>query len=196
MENEELAEAIRENGGRIRSYIARMLGGGDEADDLLQETTIRALAAKDSFQGESKLTTWLYSIATNACLDYLKSGRRRRIELVPPETLIRVAADEEGSPHLSAALLIDQSKMGECVRGLIDRLPQDQRLALLLHDIEGMTLAGVADALGCSVEAAKVRAHRARKRLRAILERNCLFGCDERGVFVCEPKSPDKGFPA
>ena len=192
MEDKEFADALRENSGRIRTYIARMIGGEDEADDLLQETFARAQAAMDSFHGESKISTWLYSIATNACLDYLKTARRRRLELVPPETLLQVAADEEGSPRLSASLLIDQAKMGECVRGLIDELPRDQRMALLLHDIEGMTLAGVADALGCSVEAAKVRAHRARKRLRAILEDNCTFGCDERGVFVCEPKSPNK----
>jgi RNA polymerase sigma-70 factor (ECF subfamily) len=80
--------------------------------------------------------------------------------------------------------------MGECVRRLIDELPGDQRMSLLLHDIEGMTLAEVADALACSVAAAKVRVHRARRKLRAILEENCTFGCDERGVFVCEPKPP------
>lgn len=192
MEDGELGVAIRENGGRIRAYIARMIGADDEADDLLQETFARALAAKDSFQGESKISTWLYSIATHACLDYLKSARRRRVDLVPPETLIRVTADEEESPHLSAALLIDQARMGECVRGLIGELPPDQRMALLLHDIEGMNLAGLADALGCTAATAKVRIHRARKRLRAVLEENCAFGCDGRGVFVCEPKSPDK----
>jgi RNA polymerase sigma-70 factor (ECF subfamily) len=196
MEAHELAAAFQENGGRIRAYISRMIGEDDEAGDLLQETFARAQAAIGSFHGESKVSTWLYSIATHACLDHLKSARRRRTELVPPETLIRVAADDEGSPRLSAALLIDQARMGECVRGLIDDLPRDQRMSLLLHDIEGMTLAGVADALDCSAAAAKVRIHRARKRLRALLEANCTFGCDERGVFVCEPKMPGEKPPA
>lgn len=196
MEDKEFDEAVRENSGRIRAFIARMIGDEEEAADLAQETFTRAHAARDSFQGGSKISTWLYSIATHACLDHLKSARRRRVDLVLPETLIQLAADGEGSPQLSAALLIDQARMGECVRGFIGGLPRDQRMALLLYDIEGMALAGVADALGCSVAAVKVRVHRARKKLRALLEENCTLSCDERGGLVCEMKPPGERPPA
>ena len=192
MDANQFSSAIRENEGRIRAYIARMLGGDDEADDLLQETFARAHAARDSFRGESKISTWLYSIATHTCLDHLKNAKRRRTELVPPEAMVGAAADEEDSPQLSASLLLDQAQMGECVRRYVDELPRDQRMALLLHDIEGMTNPEVAAALGCSLEAAKIRLHRARKKLRAVLGANCAFGRDERGVFVCEPKPPAK----
>ncbi len=80
--------------------------------------------------------------------------------------------------------------MGECVRRLMDQIPSDQRMALLLHDIEEMTNPEVAAEMGCSVANAKIRVHRARKKVRAVLEENCVFGRDAQGVFVCEPKSP------
>ncbi len=197
MEPEQLAAAIGQSDARIRAYIARMIGDSDEAEDLAQETFARAQAGREAFRGESKVATWLYSIATNVCLDYLKSAGRRRLVATPPEALAEIArgdtADE--GPRLSAALICDQAEMGECVRRLIDELPSDQRMALLLHDIEEMTSQEVADALGCSVAAAMVRVHRARQRLRAILEEKCSLGRDARGVFICEPKPPDQKAP-
>ncbi len=198
MEPEQFAAAIRESEARIRAYITRMVGNADEADDLLQETFARAHAGKEAFRGEAKIATWLYSVATNVCLDYLKSAGRRRLVATPPEALAEIArgvATEEG-PRFSAALLLDRAGMGECVRRLIAELPEGQRMALLLHDLEEMTGQEVAAALGCTLAALKVRLHRARQRLRALLEENCTFSRDSRGVFVCEPKPPTGKAPA
>lgn len=191
MNSESFTDAVRENEGRIRAYIARMIGDADEADDLAQETFTRAHAGWADFRGEAKLTTWLYSIATHVSLDYLKSAGRRRLKLTPPGELAEVMDGGEagGEVRLSPPLLVDQAEMGECVRGCVDELPPDQRMALLLHDIEGMTNAEVAEALGCTVAAAKTRLHRARKRLRGVMEKICILDRDARGTLVCEPKS-------
>ncbi|MEE9274903.1 MAG: RNA polymerase sigma factor, partial [bacterium] len=192
MNQEELAAAVRENEGRIRAYIARMIGDPDEAADLAQETFARAEKGRDAFRGESKISTWLYSIATRVSLDFLKSAGRRRLQVTAPESLDETPAGEEDGPRLTAALLFDQAEMGECVRRYIDELPPDQRMALLLHDIEGMTNPEAAEALNCTVGAVKIRLHRARGKLRSVLQEKCTFGRDERGVFVCEPKPSEE----
>jgi RNA polymerase sigma-70 factor (ECF subfamily) len=196
MEQKTFAAAIHENEERLRAYIARMIGEADAAADLTQETFARAHAAREAFRGDSKLGTWLFAIATNVCLDYLKSSAHRRLKVTPPETLVEIAAGDEDGPRLSAALLHDQAEMGACVRHFIDELPADYRSALLLHDIEGMPNAEVAAALGCTVATAKIRVHRARQKLRALLEQHCTFDRDARNVFVCEPRSPATEPPA
>ena len=189
MDSDSFSDAVRENEDRIRAYITRMIGSEEEADDLTQETFVRAHAGWADFRGESKLSTWLYSIATHVSLDYLKSAGRRRLKLIPPEELAEVMDGQGtgGEARLSPLLLLDQAEMGESTRRYVDELPSEQRMALVLHDIEGMTNAEVAEALGCSVAAAKTRLHRARKHLRGVLEKICTLSRDARGILVCEP---------
>ncbi len=196
MDPDKFSEFILENQTRIRAYIARMIGDADEAADLTQETFARAQAGMEKFRGESKFTIWLYSIATNVCLDYLKSAGRRRLQVTPPEMLAEIAKCDEEAPRFSATLLLDQAEMGKCMRRFIDELPSNQRMALLFHDIEGMTNPEVAEAMNCTMATAKIWIHRARKRLRNTLEENCSFSRDKRGVFVCEPKHPAENPPS
>jgi RNA polymerase sigma-70 factor (ECF subfamily) len=77
-------------------------------------------------------------------------------------------------------------KMSACVRGVIDGLPGDYRTALVLHDLEGLTAAQVAEVAGCSLATAKIRIHRARRRLKQALEDECTFYRDEGNVFRCD----------
>jgi len=79
-------------------------------------------------------------------------------------------------------------EMSTCVRGVIDSLPGDYRTALVLHDLEGLTAAQVADVAGCSLATAKIRIHRARRRLKDALEDECRFYRDEDDVFRCDRK--------
>ena len=72
------------------------------------------------------------------------------------------------------------------MRGVIDGLPEDYRTALVLHDLEGLTAAQVADVAGCSLATAKIRIHRARRRLRQALENECNFYRDDDNVFRCD----------
>ena len=75
-----------------------------------------------------------------------------------------------------------------CVRGVIDSLPEDYRTALVLHDLEGQTAAQVADIAGCSIATAKIRIHRARRRLKQALNEECSFYRDEDNVLRCDRK--------
>lgn len=80
--------------------------------------------------------------------------------------------------------------MSACVRGVIDGLPADYRTALVLHDLEGMTAAQVAEVAHCSLATAKIRIHRARRRLKSALEDECRFYRADADVFRCDRKRP------
>ncbi|MCG6924466.1 MAG: hypothetical protein LJF30_04020 [Acidobacteria bacterium] len=79
--------------------------------------------------------------------------------------------------------------MSDCVRGVIDSLPADYRTALVLHDLQGLTAAEVADVAGCSLATAKIRIHRARHRLREALKQECTFYRDNENEFRCDRKA-------
>jgi RNA polymerase sigma-70 factor (ECF subfamily) len=92
-------------------------------------------------------------------------------------------------------IVVDE--MNTCIRGVIDSLPEDYRAALVLHDLEGLTAAEVAEVCHSSVATAKIRIHRARARLKKALEEECDFYHDSEDVFRCDRKSdsdsPDPG---
>ena len=98
------------------------------------------------------------------------------------ETVIDHALDTD----IDQRLVIDE--MSSCVREVIDSLPEDYRTALVLHDLEGQTAAQVAEIAGCSLAAAKIRIHRARRRLKEALNQECSFYRDEENVFRCDRK--------
>src|SRR5215212_1257287 len=75
----ELAEAFERHRAELRFHCYQMLGAVADAEDLVQETFIRALAASDKFEGRSALRTWLFRIATHACIDELRRRKRRRL---------------------------------------------------------------------------------------------------------------------
>ncbi len=174
----------------IYSYLLRLTQDPVVAEDLTQETFMRVHAGLPGFRGESSLVTWVYRIATNACLDHLR--RRSTTQDSVTHSLDEMSMeqemlvdDEAASPEQQAV----RSEMSTCVQALIDQLPPDHRAALILHDLEGMTSAEIADVLAVSLDTVKIRLHRARARLRAALQMGCDFAHDERGVLVCEPKA-------
>jgi RNA polymerase sigma-70 factor (ECF subfamily) len=83
---------------------------------------------------------------------------------------------------------LEQNQMGLCVQDKMDLLPKDYRTVLILSDIMAFSQKEIAEILSISVANVKVKVHRARKKLRAILEEHCSLGLDERNVLVCDPK--------
>ena len=85
--------------------------------------------------------------------------------------------------------------MSACVRDYMDQLPQDYRTVVVLSELEEMPDREIAEVLGISLEAAKIRLHRARVRLREMLKQGCNFSRDERNEFTCEPRPNDDVSP-
>ena len=170
---------------RIRRYLARLAGPG-EADDLSQETFARVSQALVGFRGEAALSTWIYRIATNVAFDRARS---------PGFQLQARTAEPAALAALGAAPTIEQDiarrEMSECVRDYVDQLPADYRTVVVLSELEELPDREIAEVLGISLEAAKIRLHRARARLRQMLEQGCDVSRDERNELTCEPRPDD-----
>jgi RNA polymerase sigma-70 factor (ECF subfamily) len=169
---------------RLCRYIASMIRDPDEAEDLAQETFLRAFQQRDSLRTREAVIGWLYRIATNVCLDRLRQ-RARRAPL-ESETDLDDIPTESDTP--SPEQTTEQNEMSTCVQQYLADLPDDYRAVVLLQDMHGLTGPEIAELLGVSLATVKIRLHRARKRLRAALESGCTFSHDDCDVLVCEPR--------
>ena len=175
---------------RIERYLVRLVGM-DEAEDLAQEVFLKISRSIDSFRGESSIATWVYRIATNAAMDRVRSpAYRARLSSAPVEESpeadeIVVAADDRVSSAEQDAI---RSEMSGCVQDLMAQLPENYRTVLVLSETEGMKNSEIAEVLGVSLETVKIRLHRARGRLKEILEANCSFYHDPCNTLLCDIK--------
>ena len=176
---------------RIRRYLAARVGE-DGADDVAQDVFVRIYAALPGFRGESQLTTWIYRIASNAAIDWLRgsthrdpSGGKLSVDVIAEVEDERLWADD-GEP--SADQQVIREEMSECVQALVGQLPEAYRTALLASEEEGLKDAEAARLLGLTPGAFKMQLHRARAKLKEQLEANCTFARDECNRLTCETK--------
>lgn len=152
----------------------RMLRNDEEARDTVQEAFLLAFRGLPRFEGQSRIATWLHRITVNAALMKLRSRRSRPEESIEP--LLPTFHDDGHSTRAyrdwpeSAEQLLERSEVRALVRSSIDRLPPTSRTVLMLRDIEELDTADVADLLGISANAVKIRLHRARQALRELLD--------------------------
>jgi len=166
-----------------------MVRDRSEAEDLTQETFIRAFRQRATLRDESVLLGWLYQIATHVALDRLRQ-RVRMLGRQDEQRSEELGIEDKSTP--SALSVIQQNEMSECVQAHITRLSDAYKTVLLLHDVDGLTANEIADLFGLPLTTVKMRLHRARRRLQAMLQEACALGKDERGVLVCDPKVQPK----
>jgi len=143
----------------IYTLCTRLSGDDQTANDLVQEVFLRVLRFKESFRGESSFRTWLYRIAHNACIDEQRRMRSSREEpLVEPDSV--VALDERREPSGREATL-DLA---------LSRLAPDARDVLVMSCCDGLTHRQIATIVGATEGAVRVRAHRALRRLRTLVQ--------------------------
>lgn len=184
-----IEELHREHGARIRRYLERLVGATD-AEDLQQEVFEKAQRAIGTFRGDSRALTWLYRVATNVAIDRLRSAGRRA-GLVPDDAdgdLLGGRRAAEPTDERSLDGEVDRKRMRECIMRVVDGLPPSQRAVILLGELRGLSDRELADALGISLGAAKIRLHRARRALKAALESACTFERDETNDLACAPR--------
>lgn len=168
-------ELVRSCGARMLATARRLLPAEEDAKDAVQEAFLQAYRALPGFTGSSRLSTWLHRIVVNAALMKLRSRRRRpeqSIEALLPsfdETGHRVAVDDR--PQALADAEIESAEVRAVVRRCIAELPESYRTVLVLRDLEELDTEQTAAALATSVEAVKMRLHRARQALKTLLER-------------------------
>jgi RNA polymerase sigma-70 factor (ECF subfamily) len=182
---------------KILHYLKRMVGDND-ADDVAQEVFDKINRNLDDFKGESKISTWIYRIATNTALDKLKSLPYKRSAAGPlaplPVEIINMrkeaTATIKNKPQSPDQKLI-RNEMRECIREFVDNLPADYRTIIILNELEGFTNKEIAEILQISLDTAKIRLHRARGRLKKMLEEGCDFYHDDRSELACDRKQSE-----
>jgi RNA polymerase sigma-70 factor (ECF subfamily) len=154
--------------GQVYSVCLRMLGSPQPAEDATQEAFIAAFRAVSRFRRGS-LRAWLFRIAANVCYDELR--RRRSRPQVPLEASVgdeRPAA-EPASPDEPLEERAVRQELARCLEGGLASLPADQRLAVILRDVQGLAYEEVAEATGASLGTVKSRISRGRAALRDFL---------------------------
>jgi RNA polymerase sigma-70 factor (ECF subfamily) len=175
---------------RILQYLSRMLGPA-EAEDVAQEVFEKVNRNLDRFKGRSKLSTWIYRIATNTAIDRLRSASFKHSS---QQTELHETAETKaknawtGQAQTSTDQKIIRREMSECIREFIDRLPPDYSTILILSEIEGFKNKEIAEILQISLENVKVRLHRARAGLKKQLDGGCDFYHNEEGTLACDRK--------
>lgn len=156
-------ELYRAHAGRLYNLAHRMAGSTGEAEDLLQEVFLHAHRKLGSFRGESTLGTWLYRLALNHCLDFLR-GRQARMARTTD------SLDEEGAAEPASTMPVVPTAISRLdLERAIAKLPEGCRAAFILHDVEGFEHNEVADMLGVSEGTSKSQVHKARLKLRTML---------------------------
>jgi RNA polymerase sigma-70 factor (ECF subfamily) len=171
---------------RVRKFILAVVKDEWAADDLCQETFVRVQNGLNGLKDPDKISPWIFSIAYNLCRDHFRKLKTSRATQSTDLKGIEIRQESSIQKEL------EQREMGECVQDRMSLLPESQRMVIILFDIMGCTHQEIAEIMGITIETVKVRLHRARKKLKAILERACNFETDERNVLICEPKSAPK----
>jgi RNA polymerase sigma-70 factor, ECF subfamily len=173
-------EMVRRFGGRLLATARQYLRSEADACDVLQDALLCAFKSIDTFKGDSQLSTWLHRILVNSALMHLRAKRRcaeadgGEIDGLLPRFDTAGNWIDEGSHSAPAQVLFEASETRAMVRRCIDLLPDNYRIVLILRDIEELATEEVASLLDVTPSNVKVRLHRARQALKALLERELI----------------------
>jgi RNA polymerase sigma-70 factor (ECF subfamily) len=163
---------MKSNNRRLYRLARGILRNDSEAEDVVQETYVRAFTHLDSFNGDSSLSTWLSRIAINEALGRLRRQRPGvEFSSLPQETLEAQIIQFPLSAPLDPEKTMAQREIQHVVEHAIDELPEAFRLVFITRVVEGMNVEETAELLGLRPETVKTRLHRARTMLRDNVER-------------------------
>lgn len=185
---EELVEKYQH---RLVAVLQHVVGHADEAEDLAQEVFLRIYRARKKYRARSKFSTWLFTIANNLALNFLRNRQRKPV--VPlnvhdsgplgPRPAERLVRDQGHQP----AQRVQQQELAAIVRNAVEGLNERQRVAVVLNKFEEMNYAEIAEVMGLSTKAVKSLLSRARCNLRLVLQNYIYMD----GQAVPEPPDDD-----
>ena len=165
--------AVKDIRPRLHRFCARMCGSVLDGEDLVQETLAQAFYYLPSLKDATRLEPWLFRIAHNKCVDFLRRERRRREDTVP--------YDEELGPATTPdAAEADDQPVGEALAALVGQLPPKERACVVLKDVLDYPLTAVAEVVDSTVGGVKAALHRGRAKLRALQQAPSQVELDSR----------------
>lgn len=148
-------ELIKRHQQSVLNLTFRFLGGSEEAKDIAQETFLRLFQAANRYKPSAQFKTYLLKITTNLCLDYINKKKPVYINKVP-----------DYPSHSSPLEKLKQKELSQTITKAVQSLPENQRIALLLHHFEGLKYAQIAEVMGTTVPAVESLLVRAKRTLR------------------------------
>ena len=162
-------EIVLKYKGKVYNFISRMVASALDAEDLTQETFIRAYLSIRSFQSRASLNTWLFRIATNLCIDYSRKQKTH----IQPSSLSQQTESDDGETEreipdraFDPQRLLVNSELGKMVESALQELPEKLRTVVLLYDMEGLSYEEIAAIVNCPLGTVKSRLFNARTALR------------------------------
>jgi RNA polymerase sigma-70 factor (ECF subfamily) len=159
----------------IFALAYRTLGREEDARDVTQETFLRAFRALPGFKGDAKFSSWLYRIALNLCRDWMRKDRRTPVVAVPEGVDVEQLASEHQPHTASVEDLAARAELSRGVSKAMERLPEEQRTAILLKEYHGLTFQEIADMTNCPLSTAKTRVYQGLTLLRKHLAEQGQF---------------------
>ena len=171
------AQLVEQNQGKIYNLCYRMTGNPEDAADLTQEAFLNAWRGLSKFGGQSAFSTWLYRLASNACIDFLRREKRRNAlsmtldEEEGENGREAQIPDERYSPHRE----LERKEAHEALQRGLTSLSPEHRQVLLLREIQGLSYTEIAQCLGLEEGTVKSRIARARLSLKDYLQKSGNF---------------------
>jgi RNA polymerase sigma-70 factor (ECF subfamily) len=149
----------------IFALAYRTLGREEDARDVTQETFLRAFRALAGFKGDAKFSSWLYRIALNLCRDWMRRERRAPVVEMPEGVELEQVAADRG-PAETVEDLAARAELSREVAKAMERLPAEQRQAIILKEYHGLTFQEIADLMKCPLSTVKTRVYQGLSTLR------------------------------
>ncbi|MBO6010947.1 MAG: sigma-70 family RNA polymerase sigma factor [Oscillospiraceae bacterium] len=162
---------VKEHEKKIYNLALRMTGDPDDACDVAQDAFVKAYTSLKDFRGESAFGSWLYRLASNVCLDFLRREKRRGTVSLTVEDEELDVADLRFSPEDE----LERLELRDEINSALMRLPATARQIIVMRDVSGLSYAEITEALGLELGTVKSRIARAREKLIAILSENETF---------------------
>jgi RNA polymerase sigma-70 factor (ECF subfamily) len=157
---------------RVYSLILSIVGGREDAEDIVQESFVKAYLSLKNFRGESSFYTWIYRVAYNMAIDFRRRVSRRNGVVTEPrlndqnESVQVEGVAQDGDPEKSA----ERKQLAATLDEAMAQLSEEHRAVIVLREIEGMSYAEIADVLGVSQGTVMSRIHYAKKHLQKALK--------------------------
>jgi RNA polymerase sigma-70 factor (ECF subfamily) len=170
-------EIVARHKQKIFSYVYRMVGDSEEAEDITQDVFVKMYVSLSTFRSEASISTWLYRIAGNLCIDRYRKRSRRDTALGGSPLSLDSGADSGGTGAVldvadtanEPGRLLQRAEVDAQVQAALTKLPPKMRAVVVLHDIEGLAYEEIAAAERCPLGTVKSRLFNARRMLKTLL---------------------------